>query len=60
MAVLTLCLFGLEAARKAPIQRALVRSLEAFVFISFCVLPSVTALLKKQRGKSTWTGPGRL
>jgi hypothetical protein len=45
MAVLALCLFGLEAARKAPIQRALVRSLEAFVFISFCVLPSVTRSL---------------
>ena len=45
MAVLAFCLFGLEAARKAPIQRALVRSLEAFVFISFCVLPSVTRSL---------------
>ena len=45
MAMLALCLFGLEAARKAPIQRALVRSLEAFVFISFCVLPSVTRSL---------------
>ena len=45
MAAVALCLIGLEAARKGPIQRALLRSLEAAIFISFCVLPSVTRSL---------------
>ena len=45
MVTVALCLFGLEAARKGSLQQALVRSLEAFVFISFCVLPSVTRSL---------------
>ena len=45
MAVVALCLFGVEAARKGSLQRALLRSLEAAIFISFCVLPSVTRSL---------------
>ena len=45
MAAVALGLLGLEAARKGPLQRALLRSLEAAVFISFCVLPSVTRSL---------------
>ena len=45
MAAVALGLLGLEAARKGPIQRALLRSLEAAIFISFCVLPSVTRSL---------------
>ena len=46
MAAVSLCLLSLEAARKggSP-QRALLRSLEAAIFISFCVLPSVTRSL---------------
>ena len=45
MAAVALGLLGLEAARKGPVQQALFRSLEAAVFISFCVLPSVTRSL---------------
>ena len=45
MAAVALGLLGLEAARKGPLQRALLRSLEAAIFISFCVLPSVTRSL---------------
>ena len=45
MAAVALCLLGLEAARKGSLQRALLRSLEAAIFISFCVLPSVTRSL---------------
>ena len=46
IAAVSLCLLSLEAARKggSP-QRALLRSLEAAIFISFCVLPSVTRSL---------------
>jgi len=46
MAVVALSLLALEAARKGgSFQRALLRSLEAAIFISFCVLPSVTRSL---------------
>jgi hypothetical protein len=46
MAVAALCLLALEAARKGgSLHRALLRSLEAAIFISFCVLPSVTRSL---------------
>ena len=45
MAAVALCLLGLEAARKGSLQRALLRSLQAAIFISFCVLPSVTRSL---------------
>jgi hypothetical protein len=45
MAAVALGLCALEAARKGSLQQALVRSLEVFVFISFCVLPSVTRSL---------------
>ena len=41
----TLGLLALEVARKGDLQRARMRSLEAAVFISFCVLPSVTRSL---------------
>ena len=46
MAVVALCLLALEVAHKggSP-QGALLRSLEAAIFISFCVLPSVTRSL---------------
>ena len=46
IAAVSLCLLSLEAARRggSP-QRALLRSLEAAIFISFCVLPSVTRSL---------------
>ena len=46
MAAVALSLLALEAARKgSSFQRALLRSLEAAIFISFCVLPSVTRSL---------------
>ena len=38
-------LLGIEAVRKGSFQRALMRSLAVSVFVSFCVLPSVTRSL---------------
>ena len=45
MGAVALCLLGLEAVRKGSLQRALLRSLQVAIFISFCVLPSVTRSL---------------
>jgi hypothetical protein len=45
MGAVALCLLGLEAVRKGSLQRALLHSLQVAIFISFCVLPSVTRSL---------------
>ena len=45
MLAVALALAVREAARKGSLQSAALRSLEAAVFISFCVLPSVTRSL---------------
>jgi len=45
MFVIALCLLGREAVRKGSLINALLRTLEAFIFISFCLLPSVTRSL---------------
>ena len=45
MLVVALALTVRDATRKTPIRNAALRSMEAAVFISFCVLPSVTRSL---------------
>ena len=45
MGAVVLCLLGLEAVHKGSLQRALLRSLQVAIFISFCALPSVTRSL---------------